>query len=109
MEVNPELINGLTKEIITILASVKEKINDDSDLIWTSYETPLELRDEIDRCINHLQQNHKQILEEINFHFTPTGTFQEHSMSNGWSEEYSMLAERFDKTYNLLKKNSRSF
>lgn len=55
MKVNPEFIDGLIKEIITILAIVKEKINDGSDLIWTSYKTPMELRNEIDRCINHLQ------------------------------------------------------
>jgi hypothetical protein len=64
----------------------------------------VELRIEIDRCIYHLQQNHINILEEINFHFAPTGTFQEHSMANGWTEDYHILAEQFDKLYNLLKK-----
>jgi len=106
MHVSSEFIEGLIKELISVLASVKEKITDDSDLMWTSYETPVALRDEIDRCIYHLQQNHKKILEEINFHFAPTGTFQEHSMANGWTEKYHVLAGRFDKLYELLNKYS---
>lgn len=106
MNVSREFIEGLINELISILASVKEKITDGSDLIWTSYETPVELRNEIDRCIYHLQQNHKQILEEINFHFAPTGTFQEHSMANGWTGKYNAMAERFNKLYELLNKYS---
>jgi hypothetical protein len=104
MNVSGEFIDGLINELISILASVKEKITDCSDLIWTSYETPMELRDEINRCVYHLQQNHKKILEEISFHFAPASTFQEHSMANGWTEKYHALAERFDKLYELLNK-----
>jgi hypothetical protein len=106
MNVSREFIDGLINEFISILASVKEKISDGSDLTWTSYETPVELRDEIDRCIYHLQQNHNKILEEINLHFAPAGTFQEHSMANGWTEKFHALAERFDKLYELLNKYS---
>lgn len=51
-----------------------------------------------------LQQNDIKVLEEINLHFLPTSTFQEHSMANGWTENHHILAERFDKLYNLLKK-----
>jgi len=97
MNVNRELIDGLVNELISILAAVKERITDDSDLIWTSYENPVELRKEIDRCIYHLQQNHEEILEEIKLHFAPTGMFQEHSIENGWTESYNALALRFDK------------
>ena len=102
MNASREFIDSLISELISILTVVKERITDDSDLVRTSYETPLELREEIDRCIRHLQQNHKDILDEINFHFSPTSTFQEHSMANGWTGSYGALAERFDKLYELL-------
>jgi hypothetical protein len=65
----------------------------------------MELRNEIDRCIYHLKQNHKEIIGEINLHFAPTSTFQEHSMTNGWTEKFHALAERFDKLYELLNKH----
>ncbi|WP_143011495.1 hypothetical protein [Chitinophaga filiformis] len=102
MNSNREFIDSLINELISILTVIKEKITDDSDLIRTSYETPLELRKEIDRCIYQLQQSHKDILDEINFHFSPTGTFQEHSMANGWTESYGAFAARFDKLYESL-------
>ena len=102
MNASHEFIDSLINELISILTVIREKITDDSDLIRTSYETPLELREEIDRCMCHLQQNHKDILDEINFHFSPTSTFQEHSMANGWTESYGVLAARFDKLYELL-------
>jgi len=97
-------LDGLSNEVITILGKIKEEVADDSDIIWTSYESPLELRNEIDRCVYHLQQNNKKILEEINFHFAPTGIFQELSMTNGSSGKYHILTEHFDKLYVLLIK-----
>lgn len=83
-------------EIINILLAVKEKITDDSDLMWTHYETALELRKEIEDCILQLKENDKNILSNIKIYFAPTGTFQEHSIQNGWSKEYLQLASKFD-------------
>jgi len=45
----------------------------------------------------------KLIIFALNMLFAPTGTFQEHSISNGWSNEYLALAEKFDKIYDALK------
>jgi hypothetical protein len=104
-----ELVNELINELKSILNTIKEKINDKSDLICTSFYTALELRNEIDRFIFELQPTNKVILEEILYHFSPGSTFDGHSMANGWPEEYSILAERFDKTCNLLKKNNWVF
>ncbi|MCF6403127.1 hypothetical protein L3C95_09595 [Chitinophaga filiformis] len=104
MNGNRDSLSGLITELISILTIVKEKITDDSDLIWTSYETHIELREEIDRCIYQLQQNHERILDEIKIHFAPTSVFQEQAMSNGWTEEYRALAERFDDVYELLNR-----
>ena len=104
-----ELVNELINELKSILITIKERINDKSDLICTSFYTPLELRNEIDRFIFELQPANKVIPEEILSHFSPGSTFDGHSMANGWSEEYSILAERFHKTYNLLKANNWIF
>jgi hypothetical protein len=104
-----ELVNELIHELKSILIAIKEKINDKSDLICTSFYTALELRNEIDRFIFELQPASKVILEEILSHFSRGSTFDGHSMANGWPEEYTILAERFHKAYNLLKENNWLF
>lgn len=91
------------REAVNILLLIREKITDDSDLMWTSYETAEELRTEIDQCIEGLGRNDKEILNNITYHFAPASTFQEHSLQNGWSDDYQKLAERFDELFKQLK------
>ena len=91
------------REAINILLMVREKITDHSDLMWTSFETAEELREEIDKYIEGLARNDKTILNDIHYHFSPAATFQEHSLQNGWSDEYQKLAARFDELYKKLK------
>lgn len=85
------------KNATEILVKVRERITDDSDLLWTSFETADELRQEIDGLICRLQQNDNKAIDDIYTHFLPTSTFQEHSIQNGWSDEYMKLADEFDK------------
>lgn len=94
----------MLQEICDILQTVKNKVTDDSDMIWTSYEPAQELRDEIDTLISQLSNKDTSNLETIYMHFLPTSTFQEHSLQNGWSGEYMMLAEKFDELYATIKK-----
>lgn len=91
-------------QLIDILLEIKEHIKDESDCIWTYYETPEQIRDEINKYILELENGNMQSLDEINMHFLPTAAYQEHSMSNGWSDEYIKLAGEFDEIYNALKK-----
>lgn len=49
------------EELIDILNKVKARFTDDSDLLWTSYETAKELRDELDVCIKQLVIGQKNI------------------------------------------------
>lgn len=93
----------MTKDLVDILAKVRTKITDESDLVWTSFETAHKLRNHIDSLIARLQQGDKEVLEDIYLEFAPTSTFQEHSMQNGWSDEYLKLASQFDKIYDRLK------
>ncbi len=90
------------KDLIRILLLVKSKVTDESDMLWTYFETPLACRNEIDGFICQLEKEDISCLTEINIHFIATGTFQEHALMNGWSDEYLTLAEEFDKIYNRL-------
>ena len=89
----------LNKELINILEEIKKEITDDSDLLWTSYKTPDELRVEIDSFIFRSHQKDITVLKDIYIHFLPTSTFQEHAIQNGWSKKYMLLSDKFDKIY----------
>ena len=92
--------------LIDILSKIKEKLKDDSDMLWTSYETAKELRDELDLCIEQLEKGDKSCLGNLDLHFLPASTFQEHSLQNDWTKEYKKLAEKFDSIYTKMKKNT---
>jgi hypothetical protein len=93
----------MINELIKIIELIKDNISDCSDVIWTKYETAKEFRDDLDRYMARLKLNDKSCLEELNVLFAPTGYLQEHSISNGWSDEYVRLAAQFDKIYCSLK------
>jgi hypothetical protein len=89
----------MSQELISIIQSIKNKITDTSDMSWTYYNSAQELRNELDAYISQLDQGKTEALEKLNFLFAPTGTLQEHSISNNWSEEYLTLSGKFDNIY----------
>jgi hypothetical protein len=88
--------------ILHILERVQAKISDDSDVAWTRYDTPAALRAELTLYVEQLKAGNMACLEKLRIHFLPTGTFQEHGISNGWGDEYLRLAAIFDKAYASL-------
>ena len=96
----------MTQELIDILQTIKSKLTDESDLMWTSYETAEQLRDELDIYIEQLKKGDNSCLDNLNMHFAPTSTFQEHSIQNRWTDEYIALSDRFDNVYKNQKNQS---
>lgn len=90
-------------EAINILLEIKEKITDESDFTWTSFDNADELREEIDGLILRLRTGNRDVIKDIYIHFLPTSTFQEHAIQNGWSDRYMQLAEQFDEIYEHYK------
>jgi len=90
-------------ELILLLEKIKHKISDDSGVIATRYNSARNLRNKIEDHISKLKSDDLTSIFALNMLFAPTGTFQEHSISNGWSNEYLALAEKFDKIYDALK------
>lgn len=86
-------------ELIDILEQIKDKVADDSDMLWTRYDSGAELKREIDQFIVRLREGDFSVLHNINVEFLPTSTFQEHSLQNNWSEAYLKFADQFDKIY----------
>lgn len=96
----------MTQDLIDILNVLKAKFTDNSDMLWTSYETAKEVRDELATYIDQLKKGDESCLENLNMHFLPTSTFQEHSLQNGWTQEYMKLSEKFDSIYAKVKNHS---
>lgn len=93
-------------EIEKIIETIKSKITIDTDLMWTHYSSIEELIAEIDLNFKLLEENNKEALKFFQFLFFPTGTLQEISIQNGWSQEYLTLAAEFDIIYeNLINNN----
>ena len=75
-------------EVIKILEIVKARVTDDSIMDYSGYDSPKLLRDKIDEFIDYLRKGDTNCLSEIHTHFLPTVAFQEHSIPNGWADEY---------------------
>ena len=89
----------MNQDLIDIIKKVKEKITDDSDMVWTHYENAKQLRDELDKNVQKFMAGDPNSLEELRNLFLPTATLQEHAISNGWGAEYLELAAKFDSLY----------
>lgn len=93
----------MTQELIDIIKKVKDKFTNESDLTYSSYNTAKELRNELNVYIDELCKGDKTSLLKLNILFSPTGLFQEHSLMNYWSEEYLILAKKFDSIYTKME------
>jgi len=72
------------KSIIEIIQIIREKITEETNVIWAGYDNPSELRDEIDKELNELINGNLEILDNFKNRFLPTSTLQEVSLSNGY-------------------------
>jgi len=104
VSITPKTYDELVKELIAILGEIKNYIHEDSDVVWTRYETAKEVIELIDGFARRIGAGDKTVFEEINYAFAPTGTFQDISINNGWGQEYIEISGRFDKVYDELRK-----
>lgn len=89
--------------IIDLVKIIRRKITDETDVVWTRYPSVNELQTDIDQNLRALELGDLQALESIQQLFLPTATFQELSLSNGWADEFLLLAARFDQAYEKVK------
>lgn len=92
------------KEISKILANIKSKINDETDTIWTGFDNKKVLIKELASDQKQIELLDFETLEKIMVEFLPTSTYQELAMSNGWSDEYLKIAEKFDSIHKRIEK-----
>lgn len=90
-------------EVFKILDIIKSKITQETDLLWTNYNSKEELIAEINIIDNLVREKNRKGLEALEYLFAPTGTLQEISMQNDWIQEYLNLSSKFDTLYKNLK------
>ncbi|MFW6224115.1 MAG: hypothetical protein ACOC4R_00505 [Bacteroidota bacterium] len=85
--------------LINIIETIREKITDDADVVWSGYGSALELKEDIDRDLIELKQGNLDILDKFMDHFLPTAAFQEIAITNGWDSEFLDFAEEYEQLY----------
>ena len=84
-------------ELIKILNKTHDFISrPENDFTYSGWQDCQDALDEIDSLILRLKKNDMPDKLEIKILFAPTGPVQEVSLSGGWSEEYLVLAYKFD-------------
>ena len=94
---------ALAKRLIDIINEVKTYISDDSDMTYCYYETPKALIAVLDKYIQEIQNGNMKVIDELSVEFAVTSSLQEHSLGNGWSDEYLIIAEKFDRIERRVK------
>lgn len=96
--------NALALQLICVIKRVKKNVSENSDMTYCHYETPAELIEALDKYIMELNNENMNVIDDLSVEFAPTSNLQEHSMGNGWSDEYLIIAEEFDSIQRLVKK-----
>ncbi|WP_423997120.1 hypothetical protein [Maribacter sp. IgM3_T14_3] len=91
------------KEVSEIVANIKSRINDETDTVWAGFDNVEILTKELDTDQKQIELLDFDTLEKIMVEFLPTSTYQELAMSNGWSDEYLKIAEKFDSIHKRIK------
>ncbi len=97
-------IEGYTdfQQVAHILKQIWSFISPDTDTVWAGFDDANEFLKELDQDIARIESCCYETLEKVHVEFMATGTYQELSISNGWSDNYIQLANTFDKLYTKL-------
>lgn len=81
-----------------IFLEIKQIVDSpNTDTVFSNYNTPNELLDDLDKYIEKLEIKDETILSKINFLVAPTNDLQEVSLSSGWGQEFIRLSMEIDK------------
>lgn len=92
---NKKIDASAAGKLVSILEEIEAFLNDSEDSIWSDMEN-VKVLSIIRNSITSLKTSSKAKVGKLHYLFLPTGPLQEISMANGWSDEYLVLAERFD-------------
>lgn len=99
-----ECFNDFHK-VAAILYRIRGLISQKTDTVLAGFDNTGKFLEELDHTIQSIELCDYQVLEKVNMAFSPTSTYQELSLSNGWSNTYIKLSAEFDKIYARLTKS----
>ncbi len=94
------------KKLADLTAIIRKKIDNETDVFWSRYDSVQHLINDLDREVDRLKIKDHTVLRDLEILFAPTGSLQEISISNGWSDEFLVLAQEFDHLYEQIKQAS---
>jgi len=92
------------QKVADILKQIKAFVSEETDTVWAGFDSPDKFLEEINQDIEKIENCDYQRLERVNVEFAPTCSYQELSMTNGWSDKYLELSKDFDKIYERMTK-----
>jgi len=90
------------QKVVEILKQIRAFISKDTDTVWAGFDNADKFLEELNQDIEKIEKCDFQTLEKVHVEFLPTCTYQELSMSNGWSYKYIILSTDFDKIYERM-------
>lgn len=92
------------QNLISILKETRSCLaREGNDFSWSSWEDQNHAVSEIDLVIAKLENG---TIPDMGILFAPTGPIQEVSLRSGWGDEFLKLADRFDKEYAIVTRES---
>lgn len=95
------------QKVAGLLLQIRSCITEESDTVWAGFENVKAFFVELNKDIENIQACDFQTLKKIQIEFLPSSTYQELSLSNGWSEMYLQLATEFDAIYERLSEQKK--
>jgi hypothetical protein len=90
------------QKVADILKQIKAFISQDTDTVWAGFDNADKFLEELNQDIEKIENCNFETLEKVHIEFLPTCTYQELSMSNGWSDKYLELSTEFDRIYEWM-------
>jgi phosphoenolpyruvate carboxylase len=90
------------QKVANILKQIRDFISKDTDTAWAGFDNADKFLLELNQDIEKIENCDYQTLEKVNVEFLPTCTYQELSISNGWSDIYLKLSTDLDKIYERM-------
>ena len=95
-------------KIRQIIETIKSWTTRETNTVWAGYDDSEAFLFDLNSDIEKTTFCDFTTLEKLNMEFAPTSTYQELSLSNGWSDEYLKLAKQFDKLFIKIKRYEKS-
>ncbi len=92
------------QRVAELLRKIKSFITPEADTLWAAYDNAEVFLNDLNIDIENIENCNFESLHNVNAEFLVASTYQELSLSNGWSNQYLVIAEDFDKIYEKICK-----